>query len=137
MLNAIRSSPGLAFASVIAWRSDPAPLSFVLVTVNVAGPPPVTTVDAVALLLPAAGSVLLVETDAVLTTVPVAVGVTTMLIEADAPLASDPSVQETVVVPVHEPVEGVADTNVTVAGSVSVMVTFVAVSGPRLDTPMV
>jgi hypothetical protein len=36
MLNVIVSAPGVAFASRIAWRNDPAPLSSVFVTVNVA-----------------------------------------------------------------------------------------------------
>ena len=35
-LNAIVSAPAAAFASVIAWRSEPAPESLVLVTVKVA-----------------------------------------------------------------------------------------------------
>src|SRR5215475_7640091 len=35
-LNAIVSMPAAALASRIAWRSDPGPESFVLVTVNVA-----------------------------------------------------------------------------------------------------
>jgi hypothetical protein len=34
-LNAIVSSPAAVFASLIAWRSDPAPESAVVVTVNV------------------------------------------------------------------------------------------------------
>src|SRR5262245_58296393 len=32
------ADPGWALASVIAWRSDPAPLSFTLVTVKVSAP---------------------------------------------------------------------------------------------------
>ena len=36
MLNAIVSSPGFALASRMAWRSDPAPVSFVFDTVKVA-----------------------------------------------------------------------------------------------------
>src|SRR5678815_3035668 len=36
MLKSITSAPALAFASIIAWRSDPAPVSAVVVTVNVA-----------------------------------------------------------------------------------------------------
>lgn len=36
MLNAMVSVPGLVLASMIACRSDPAPLSVVLVTVKVA-----------------------------------------------------------------------------------------------------
>src|SRR6188508_1595265 len=36
MLKSIVSAPGLAFASVIAWRSDPAPESALVVTVKVA-----------------------------------------------------------------------------------------------------
>ena len=35
MLKVIVSAPGFAFASRIAWRSDPAPESFVFVTVYV------------------------------------------------------------------------------------------------------
>src|SRR6476620_374488 len=37
MLNAIESKPVLPFASSIAWRKEPAPLSAVLVTVKTAG----------------------------------------------------------------------------------------------------
>jgi hypothetical protein len=36
MLKAIVSAPGVALASRIAWRREPGPASFVLVTVNVA-----------------------------------------------------------------------------------------------------
>jgi hypothetical protein len=36
MVKSIVSRPGLALASRIAWRSEPAPESFVFVTVNVA-----------------------------------------------------------------------------------------------------
>src|ERR1041385_1930300 len=36
MLKVMVSAPGFEFADRIAWRSDPAPLSFVLMTVNVA-----------------------------------------------------------------------------------------------------
>ena len=39
--NAIVSAPGLPFASRMAWRSDPAPESAVVVTVKVAAPAPV------------------------------------------------------------------------------------------------
>src|SRR5438034_10579693 len=36
MLKVIVSAPAVLFASVIAWRSEPAPLSFVLITVKMA-----------------------------------------------------------------------------------------------------
>ena len=36
MLKSITSTPAAAFASVIAWRNEPAPVSFVTVTVKVA-----------------------------------------------------------------------------------------------------
>jgi len=39
-LKAIVSAPAAALASVIAWRSDPAPESLVLVTVKVAAEAP-------------------------------------------------------------------------------------------------
>jgi len=35
MSNFTSSKPGWAFASTIAWRNEPAPLSFVLITVKV------------------------------------------------------------------------------------------------------
>ena len=38
--NTMMSAPGFALASRIAWRSDPAPLSAVLVTVSVAAAAP-------------------------------------------------------------------------------------------------
>jgi hypothetical protein len=50
---------------------------------------------------------------------PTTVGVTTIVIVGLAPLASVPRSQSTVVVPEHEPTDGVAETNVTFAGSVS------------------
>jgi hypothetical protein len=44
MLKSIVSAPGFAFASRIAWRSEPAPESALVVTVNVAAvPTPVRT----------------------------------------------------------------------------------------------
>ena len=39
MLKVIASAPAAAFASMMAWRSEPAPASFVLVTVKVASVP--------------------------------------------------------------------------------------------------
>ena len=51
---------------------------------------------------------------------------TTIVTVAVAPFASDPSVQVTVVVPVQLPKDGVAETKVTVPGSVSVTVTLAA-----------
>src|SRR2546430_16708824 len=58
MLKTMVDGPGTAFASAIAWRSDPGPLSFVLVTMCSDGPaldanvavtdraPPIATVQA-------------------------------------------------------------------------------------------
>ena len=57
---------------------------------------------------------------------------TTMSIVAVAPPGKIPRSHVTVVVPEHEPVLGVADTNVTPAGSESVTVTPLVVEGPAL-----
>ncbi len=133
----IRSSPARPFASRMAWRSDPAPLSLVLVTTNVDGPAATTVVVVVEELFAVSGSVPLAETVAVFDSTPACVGVTTMLTETVAPLATDPSTQVTVVVPLHDPIDALAETNVTVAGSVSVTVTLVPAFGPRFDTAIV
>ena len=45
-----------------------------------------------------------------------------------------PKLQVTVVVPVHDPCVGLAETKVTPAGSVSVMTVFVAGEGPLFVT---
>jgi hypothetical protein len=50
-----------------------------------------------------------------------------------APAANVPRLQTTVAVPVHVPVDGVADTNVVPAGSVSVTATPVAAVFPVCD----
>src|SRR5687767_9314593 len=93
-----------------------------------------TTVDSSNVLFAGAGSVPAAVTDAVLLITVLLVGVTTIVTVALAPFASEPSAHVIVAVPLQEPVEGVAETSVTDAGSVSVTVTVVAVSGPLLVT---
>src|SRR5215207_5630944 len=67
--------------------------------------------------------------------VPAVVGVTTSDTVAVAPTAMLPSVQVTVgAAKVQDPWFGVAEAYVAPACSVSVTVTFVAVTGPALDT---
>jgi hypothetical protein len=57
---------------------------------------------------------------------------TTRVMVADAPFAIVPRSQVTVVMPAHDPWDGVADTNVVPAGSVSVTLMFWASDGPAL-----
>ena len=138
ILNVIVSGPCRPFASSIACRNDPAPLSFVLVTTNVDGPSPTATVVVVAELLVSSGSLPVAVTEAVLPSDPAAFGVTTMLIETFAGLLIVPIVQVTVMVVVpdgaQDPMDALADTKVTPAGSTSVTTTLLAASGPVFDT---
>ena len=69
--------------------------------------------------------------------VPVAVGLTTTWIVAVPPAVSVPSWHVITRSPLQVPVEGVAETNVTLAGRESVTTTAVAVSGPLFRTPSV
>jgi hypothetical protein len=80
-----------------------------------------TVVAALALLLPVLGSLTFEATVAVFVIEPVACGRTTICTVAFAPFATVPSEHETVT-PVceHVPCDGVADSNVTLLGSVSV-----------------
>jgi hypothetical protein len=96
----------------------------------------VTVVVAVALLFALLGSLSAAVTLALLVMVPPEVGaVTVMVTVADPALAIVPRLHVTVPLAcVHVPWVGVADTNVTPAGSVSVRVTPVAVLGPALLT---
>ena len=96
-----------------------------------------TVVDAVLLLLPVLGSVTPLVTLAVLLMVPVTVGVTIIVTFAETPLPNVPRLQVTVLVPLQLPWLGVADTNVTPAGKVSVTVTPVALFGPLFVTVIV
>ena len=83
------------------------------------------------------GSVSVAVTETELFIVPAAVGVTTILTVALAPLLIVPKLQVSTPATggsVHEPCEGVAETNVALAGKVSVSVTAVALAGPALDT---
>ena len=132
--NVMVSGPACAFASRIACRNEPAPLSLVVVTTNVVGPTVATVVVVVAELLAVLGSVPLAVTVAVFDRGPAAVGVTTMLTVTAAPLAIEPSGHVTVVVPLQPPREDVAETNVTVAGSTSVTTALLEASGPALVT---
>jgi hypothetical protein len=99
----------------------------------------VVIVDAV--LLPGAGSATGLDTVAVLLSVPVASGVTVIVIVTESVLAKVPMVHVTVgVAKEHVPDDApvhVADPYVTATGSVSVTVTPVAVLGPLFVTVMV
>ena len=92
MAKVIVSPPIRALASRIAWRSEPAPLSLVLVTTSVSGPATVTVVVAVAELFAGTGSCSSAWTVAVLLSEPMAPGVPTIDSVALAPLASVPRV---------------------------------------------
>jgi hypothetical protein len=96
-----------------------------------------TVVVAVAELFAVFGSEVVEDTVAVFESGPVPVGVTTIVTVADAPEASVPIVQVTVVVAEQEPTDDDAETNVTPAGSVSVTVTAAAESGPPFDAMIV
>ena len=97
-----------------------------------------TVVVVVAVLLLEFVSVSLQVAVAVFVIVPAVVGVTTMVTVALAPFDSVPMLQVTVLPDLlHVPCVDVADTYVTLAGSVSVSVTPVAVSGPLFFTPTV
>jgi len=80
------------------------------------------------------GSDSLAETLAVLESVVATVGVTTIVTVAVAPLSSEPRAHVTVLVPAQLPCDEEEDTNVTLTGSASLVVTLVAVLGPLLLT---
>jgi hypothetical protein len=90
-----------------------------------------TVVPCVALLFPAKGSDVVDVTVAVFDRAPELVGVTTTETVAFAPLAIVPSEHVSVLAATaHEPCDGVAETNVTPAGSGSEIETFWASDGP-------
>jgi hypothetical protein len=91
-----------------------------------------TVVVAVALLFAVLGSEVVELTVAVFESGAAAVGVTTIVTVAEAPEASVPRLHVTVAVPEQEPTDGVADTKVTPAGSVSLTLTAAAALGPAL-----
>jgi hypothetical protein len=95
-----------------------------------------TAVVVVAVLLAALGSVTPEVAVAVLEREAGAAAVTvaTMVTVTELPLLMVPSEQLAVVVPVHVPALGVAETNVSPAGKVSVRFTAVAGDGPAFDT---
>ncbi len=93
-----------------------------------------TVVDAVAELFAAFGSLSVAATLAVLEMVPGWTGTTFTVTVAVAPLLTVPRLQVTVAVPEQEPWLGTAEVNMTVAGSGSVTMTFVAFDGPALPT---
>src|SRR3989441_3795815 len=93
-----------------------------------------TSVSAVAILLIGVGSVSLPVTTAVLVILPGAVGVTTMVTVAVVSFAIPPILQVTIVATRAQlPRVDVAETNVTLLGSLSESVTPEAGSGPLLD----
>ena len=81
MLNVIVSRGPGSFASKMAWKSDPGPLSFVLVTTSVLAPG-VMVVSTNAALLAGLGSAVVPVTPALLDSVPPARGRTTTVIAA-------------------------------------------------------
>ena len=81
-------------------------------------------------------SVSVPETVAELATCPWAVGVTTIVTNALPPEASDPKLQLTVLVPLHDPCVGVAEPNVRPPGKTSLTLTPVAFAGPLFVTVM-
>jgi hypothetical protein len=84
------------------------------------------------------GSVCVAVTVTVLDTGPgVDEVVSTRLIVALPRFANVPIAQDTVVVPLHDPCDGVAETNVVPAGSTSVTTTLLAALGPLLATVIV
>lgn len=95
-----------------------------------------TVVGAEAALFAAFGSVSVAVTVAVLVIVPTAAApdVTTMVMVALAVLLMMPRLQVTVVVPLHEPCEGVVVPKLTPGGNASVTTTFVALLGPLFVT---
>jgi hypothetical protein len=97
-----------------------------------------TVVVAVAVLLLVLGSDSAAETVPVFVIVPAAFGVTVIVTVAKPPSAIDPRLHVTVPADcVQLPWLGAAEPKVTLAGSVSLSVTFVAVDGPRLLTVIV
>lgn len=91
----------------------------------------------VALLFAALGSAVVPDTVAVLETLVPELKWTTSAMVAEPLLAIVPSEQETVVVPLHDPCDGVADTNEVLPGMVSLTVAPAAALGPALLTVMV
>ena len=80
------------------------------------------------------GSVSLAVTLAVFDNCPADCGCTTMFTIANEPLGKLPRLQVTVLLPLHDPWVGVADTNVIPDGRLSVTTTFVAGDGPLFVT---
>ena len=80
------------------------------------------------------GSVSLALAAAVFDNWPVDCGTTTMLVVAELPCGRLPKLHVTVVVPLHVPWVGVAETKLTPACSVSVIFVLVAGDGPLFET---
>ena len=94
-----------------------------------------TVVDALAVLLPEVGSLTLDATVAVLVIVPVDCGRPLIWIVALAPLPTVPSWHVTVPLVCEQvPCDGVAESKIIPAGSVSVTTVPVAARGPALPT---
>src|SRR5208282_3319322 len=110
-----------------------------MVIVAKEGPTVVTLVVTVAELFGVFGSGMVEVTLTVFVSVAADVGVTMMLMVAagrgGVALTRVPRLQVIVVVPTHEPADGVAETRVTPPGNTSLTVTFVALTtGPLLTT---
>ena len=127
MLKWMRSrSPASAFESVIAWRSEPVPALFVLVT-KIVRPAGVTDVCTTTVLSNVVSSPMSDETPAVMDTGFPIVGVAITLTPAAAPGASVPRLHVMIRgLTEHAPCVGVAEALMRVAGSVNVNCTFVA-----------
>jgi hypothetical protein len=121
----------IVYVKLAPTLTDPAEASFV--TIKSAAE--LTVVVVVAELLADVGSVSVAVTLAVLVRVPVAVGVTTMVIVALPPFTIPPRLHVTMPPDsVHTGPVGVTETKVTPVGSVSVSTTLVASAGPPLLT---
>src|SRR3954452_22539366 len=125
-----------AFASRMAWRSEPAPESAFVVTTS-EDVPPMPTFDVVALLL-LFESVSVADAAALRTTVPLPVAVRLIVCVAVLVFGNAPIEQVIVVVPLQVPcVDDGSPLSVTFAGSVIVAVTFEAAAGPLFVTTVV
>src|SRR6185369_7773023 len=117
----------LPFASSSAWRSEPAPLSLVLVTMTVL--PVIVAVAVTAVLSAALGSVSAAVAEALAVAVPTAPAVVVMLMVTLLPARRLATLQVTVPALLLQ-VAPVAPVKVTFGGRTSVMVSVVAVDGP-------
>ena len=106
----------------------------VRIKIKVEGSGVTPTGEVVALLLFGFGSGVVAVTEAVFVRVPPEFTRTTSAIVAEPPTLIVPRLQVTVVVPLQDPCEGVAETKDVLEGMVSVTVTPAELDGPALLT---